>query len=579
MCRAPSVACRSVSRLTRIGALVALIACAVRPLAAQQLRGTVLFSDSTTPARATLIHALDSTGAVVARTLTTPLGAFALTVPGEGRYMVRVLRIGYRPFDVRGVRATLAAAPPLTILLRSASITLPAIAVRGERTCRARADSSQAVYGVWEEARKALQSAEAAGAAGNLVTEWFTYRRQVLADSGSIYEEIVDEGRGRTPKPFISVAPESLALDGYRRMRGGLARYLGPDAAVLLSDVFLGGHCFRLNPPAAAHPGWVGVEFEPASERRNVIEITGTAWLERATAELKLVEFRYTNLPRDVTEAGARGRIELTRLPTGEFVINRWYITMAGVQEMRRDLREFGLVHSESRRVITHANLSGGELRGARVAGLEQYALAPNLVTLTLVADSGAVSTAFASLSVVGEAGVSALTDSAGVARVVGLGEGEHRVRIVTPAMREMVARPIERRFTIGPDAPGRTATITVSERDLVAAVCGAEVARRGNALVTGVLRDPDGDIAQNDTLEVRWTRAPKQGEMLTTEPREWNGKRVGTDEYGRWMVCDVPRPSMLALLRVTDDPMAEMARVRLSRERQLVRLEVTARK
>ena len=552
--------------------LAALLA---RTAAAQQLRGTVLFADSTTPARATLVHALDSTGAVVARTLTTALGAFSFSLPSDGRYSVRVLRIGFRPLDVPAVRVALAGTPPLTIILRSAPITLPAIAVRGERTCRSRTDSSLAVYGVWEEARKALQSAEAASALGNLTTEWFTYRRQVLADSGSIYQEIVDEGRGRTPQPFVSVAPESLAISGYRRMRGGLAHYFGPDAAVLLSDVFLAGHCFALRPPVAEHPGWVGVEFEPAQRRNNIIEIIGTAWLDRATAELRLVEFRYTNLPSDVQRAGAHGRIELVRLPSGEFVINRWFITIAGVQETRFETREFGLLHSDARRVVTHANVSGGELRAARVAGLEQYALPNAQVTLTLAADSDAVSTAFASLTIAGDANLSALTDSAGVARLVGLEEGEHLVRIVTPAMRDLVARPIERRIRVGASGPGRSASITISERDLVAAVCGAEVARRGNTLLAGVLRDADGELAISDTLELRWTRAPKQGEQLLTEPSEWNGKRVGTDEFGRWAACDVPRPAIVAVLRLTDDKPRELVRMRLSRDRQLVRLEI----
>ncbi len=559
---------RSLTVATLLAALLA------RPTAAQQLRGTVLFADSTTPARAMLVHALDSTGAVIARTLTSAQGVFGFALPAEGRYSVRVLRIGFRPLEVPAVRVALRDTPPLTIVLRSAPITLPAIAVRGERSCRSRTDSSLAVYGVWEEARKALQSAEAATAQGNLTTEWFTYRRQVLSDSGSIYEEIVDEGRGRTPRPFVSVAPESLALGGYRRMRGGLAYYYGPDAAVLLSDVFLAGHCFALLPAADAHPGWVGVEFEPAQRRNNIIEITGTVWLDRATAELRLVDFHYTNLPSDVQRAGARGRIELTRLPSGEFVINRWFITIAGIQETRRETREFGMVHADARRVVTHANLSGGELRAARVAGLEQYTLPGALVTVTLAADSEAVSTAFASLTIEGDEHLNALTDSAGVAQFVGLGDGEHLVRITTPAMRDMVARPIERRIRIGPAASGRSARITIAERDLVAAVCGPEVTRRGNALVVGVLRDADGELAAFDTLDVRWTKAPKQGELLTTDPSNWNGKRLGTDEHGRWAVCDVPRPAMLAILRLTGEKPSEILRTRLSRDRQLVRLE-----
>ncbi len=546
---------------------------------AQQLRGTVLFADSITPARATLVLAVDSTGTVVARTLTSPVGTFAIPLPDEGRYTARVLRIGFRPYDVAAGRLTAAVSPALHIVLRSTAITLPSIAVRTERVCRARSDASQAVYAVWEEARTALQLAEAAASHGALTTEWITYRRQILADSGVVFADDVDEGRGRTPRPFVSVAPESLALGGYRRNRGGLTHFFGPDATVLMSDVFLSGHCFRLQPPSARHPEWVGVEFEPAAQRSGIVDIAGTAWVDRSSAELRLVEFHYTNLPRDITEAGARGRIELTRLPSGEFVINRWHIAMAGAQEIRRTTRDFGMVHVDPVRVVTHANLSGGELRGARIAGLEQYALEPGLLGIALTDPTGTVSIARATVSVAGDAAMIALTDSAGVARLVGLAGGEQLLRITPAALRDVVARPIERRVVIPAPSSTRTIDVPLGEIDLVAAACGADVARRGQAVVAGILRDQFGDLIAFDTLEVKWTRAPSGDEALVTGPRDWPGQRVASDELGRWKACGIPTGSIVALVRLIDgEPPTELTRFLVGPKRQFVRLELTTR-
>ena len=218
-------------------------------LLAQQLRGTVLFADSVTPARAVLVQLTDSTGEVVGRTLTGATGAFAITAPGEGRFGLRILRIGFRPHEVPPRPLRTGTAPSLTIVLRSAAVTLPTVAIRGERSCRERPDAAVAVFAVWEEARKALQSAEAATALGALTTEFVSYRRRVLMDSGNVHDEVVEQHRERNARPFTSAPPDTLALRGYRRRVGDKDNYDGPDGAVLLSDSFLATHCFRLRQP------------------------------------------------------------------------------------------------------------------------------------------------------------------------------------------------------------------------------------------------------------------------------------------------------------------------------------------
>lgn len=543
-----------------------------RTLAAQQLRGTVFFADSATPARGVLVVATDSASAVVGRTVTTSTGFFELALPAEGRYGVRVLRIGYRPHDVAPVLVTRTTPRTLTIVLRTAEITLPVVAVRGERTCRARADSSLAVFRVWEEARKALELADVAARSGRLSTAWFTYRRQLLADSGMVYLEQVANAGGRTPRPFVSGDPDTLARQGYRQPGIGGDTYFGPDGAVLLSNAFLAGHCFRLRPATGAHPHWVGVEFEPTRERDGVVEIAGTAWLDRAVAELRLIEFRYTNLPREITDAAARGRIELVRLPTGEFVVNRWHIALAGAQELRRQVREFGLTHRESRREVTHVNVTGGELQHATVAGLEQYALPGAGVSIRLEGDTGAVAPDGATVLVAGDAGMTAITDSAGVAHLVGLAEGDHLLRITTRSMRAMVARPIERRVRI---QPGEHATsLQLLEGEVLAAACGHEVVRRGAGAVTGVLTER-GRPARGDTLDIRWTRPPEKDQQLTSVPNDWPGVRVEVDEFGRFKVCNVPRPSLVSIRHVSDERVTEFRRMLLDRDHWILHLPI----
>lgn len=84
-----------------------------------------------------------------------------------------------------------------------------------------------------------------------------------------------------------------------------------PDAAVLLSDTFLDTHCFRLQSAHRAHVGMVGLAFEPVRGTRTP-DVHGVLWMDAESAELRLLEYGYGDLPRSVPDAAAehrRGRL------------------------------------------------------------------------------------------------------------------------------------------------------------------------------------------------------------------------------------------------------------------------------
>ncbi len=64
-------------------------------------------------------------------------------------------------------------------------------------------------------------------------------------------------------------------------------------------------------------------------------DITGVLWLDRATAELRYLEYRYTKLAGWVPATAVGGRIDFQRLPNGAFVIHAWWIR-APIPELRR---------------------------------------------------------------------------------------------------------------------------------------------------------------------------------------------------------------------------------------------------
>mgnify|MGYP001056427042 CR=1 FL=1 len=93
---------------------------------------------------------------------------------------------------------------------------------------------------------------------------------------------------------------------------------------MLLSDEFLDTHCLRLalgdDPERQA-----GVSFEPVPGRE-VPDIRGTLWLDPGTGGLRFLEYGYTWAPVPGTRGAAKGRIDFESLPSGAWIIRRWWI-------------------------------------------------------------------------------------------------------------------------------------------------------------------------------------------------------------------------------------------------------------
>lgn len=125
--------------------------------------------------------------------------------------------------------------------------------------------------------------------------------------------------------------------------------YDAPSAEALLSDAFLQTHCFGVVKPPREHPDWIGIAFAPRGRRDSLVDVTGVVWLDRSTAELRRLEFEYTNMPHEVYEMcdddprkdvvdrlcqrfiekglnkfGIGGDVDYRRLASGEWLTVRW---------------------------------------------------------------------------------------------------------------------------------------------------------------------------------------------------------------------------------------------------------------
>jgi hypothetical protein len=298
-------------------------------LAAQEVRGEV--RDEGGGAVAGALVALLADGRQVAVTLSDERGAFRVRAPAPGRYAIRVMRIGFRSLTTDPVALAAGEVVERPIIAPHVAVRLDAVEVRAARTCALAADASSAAAMLWEEARKALHATAWVEGERAFEVRLSHYERGLDKRARSVeWEHSWDEYAHIVRNPFASAPIEELAAHGYARrdpMDSVTWVYNAPDANVLLSDAFLRDHCFHVRRGEGPDSALIGLAFEPARSRR-LPDVEGVLWLDRATAELRRLEYTYTRLPRPTPPGRAGGRLEFERLPSGEWLVRRWRIRM-----------------------------------------------------------------------------------------------------------------------------------------------------------------------------------------------------------------------------------------------------------
>ena len=547
-------------RLVRsVGVVAAALYVSSTPavLHAQLVRGSVLASDGSTPAAAVIVVLESSTGQVLARTLSDARGAFRFQLPAPGaRYRLRALRVGFSPTDGPTVGPFESAAselPPLQLMLTGASVALPTVSVRGRDDCRTSSADGQLVARVWEEGRKALMASQLASSDSPLNAEWIEYDRTLDSAGVRVREQSVRTTRSVTTRAFRSAPAESLATHGYVVDRDDGTVYHAPDAEVMLSDAFTNGHCFRLEPPTDSAPEQIGVAFRPVSDNDRRRDITGVLWLDRASSELRRIEYRYTGLPAFVERARPGGTVEFLRLGAGQWMVQRWHVRMP-ILARRDNQTSVGrrrVLITTSGVVVRALQVSGGEVlrvtqgertlfrgEGAQLAVQLRRATGPSVPGHT-------ISGAFAVLTGTDYA---LRTDSVGIGRVEPILPGQYRLQVRTALMDSLGVLAREHDIEVGVD--GRLVQMTLpSSTELLRAVCSADVVRRAQSFLRGTVRDSSGREVPGATVRLRAMR-----NIATAADRvSFSEDVVSTtsDSLGQWRVCGVPRDTPLQL-RVT---------------------------
>ena len=306
----------------RLLAAVLFVLVMATPAGAQSVSGHFVDADGM-PIPSARVVLQDEAGRVVHAALTDAAGRFALRAPAAGRYVLRGERIGYA--SSLSAPLPLAAGEQATQRLVAASgrVLLDAIVVQAQGRCAPRPGDSGETATVWSEVRKALDAVSATREQlAQFAVELF--EREVY---GATALESRRRVEGMAHRPFVPVDPERLATVGFVEREGEAVLYAAPDADVLLSDRFLEQHCFRLRSAGAPAPGLIGLAFEPMRGRR-VPDVRGVLWVDRASAELRLLEFEYTRAPIRGRRGVPGGRMEFDRLADGRWITSAWVIRM-----------------------------------------------------------------------------------------------------------------------------------------------------------------------------------------------------------------------------------------------------------
>jgi hypothetical protein len=251
-------------------------------------------------------------------------GQYTISLQTVGRFRLQVERIGFETAFSPYLQVDAGQTVTHAMALPMQAIVLEEITAQVRRRCRARSADAD-LHRVWEEARKALTAVALTEKLRHVSFRIRTLERDVDLHSGLVYEERGNEAMVLNSYPFQSAPAAELMRKGFIQQVADTTVYHAPDAHVLLSDEFLDGYCFSIQRDKARGE-MIGLAFEPVPQRSSVSRVAGVLWLDRRTAELRQLEYRYL---RHVMVPGVDrfgGQLNFERLENGAWIVRDWKI-------------------------------------------------------------------------------------------------------------------------------------------------------------------------------------------------------------------------------------------------------------
>ena len=545
---------------TRVTTLF-LCACSLwaTTLGAQLVRGTVTERSSGAALSGVLVTLVNDSSRTVGSVLTGEGGAYGIRAPSAGTYRIDAKRIGVLRFRSPVFELAVGETREMNVQLDALLYSLPEVVISAIPLCDRGDKEAGRVAGLWDEARTALAATQISLRDRLFSARLVRYVRQIDPTTLKVVSETRSDVQGVVDHPFFSPPAESLSARGFwRKEADGSTLYYGPDAGVLLSDVFLNDHCFQYARPSRARPGLVGLRFEPARQR-DVGDILGTLWMDAKTFELRFVDYRYTNLEEIADSLMIGGEVHFARLRSGAWIVRRWFIRMP--QFGRSVSPPMGLTSTAPsvlvRPVVFRLREEGGDVTAE---GLRVYEKPATLVGT--VQDSSRAPFPGVRVRLTGTP-YSTLSGADGTFRLDSLPPGTFDVVVEHPGYEALGTSAATGDLVLPEGGIKRLALRAVDTRELVSRLClGRRPAADRATLRMNVRNTTNGGPLAFVNLAVTWNESGGDRSELPGATRELRGT---SDSRGGINFCDLPPKTLLTINRRIDgDRLAPLDSLRL---------------
>jgi hypothetical protein len=539
-------------RLRKTLMTVATLSMAGRGVAAAQTIRGVTVDAADRSVSGVVVFMLDSLSNVVARALSSETGEFRVIGPRAGTYRLRTMRIGYRPATTDGIVTLLGGEVTKRVALSGVLVSLDTVRVVDRNSCRVMSDSSAAAtFAVLEQVRTALSAAQLTLAAGRSINATtMAYDRELEADGRKVVHQTSRMTTQYVTQPWRAITPDSAHRGGFVFVGGdNSVTYFAPSIDILLSDAFAEDHCFRLVADRK-QPTSVGVAFEPSPNRKSFSEIKGTLWVDKKSAELQRLDYRYVNISNEQQSAGAGGGVAFARLKNGGWVISQWDIRMPVLELMVRSSTFGG---SQAR--VAAIQVAGGEIvMATRASGgvVDTLWMRPPLVMNGSVVDSvGSNAIPKAHVDVLG-AGVGDTTDSRGRFAIHGLLPGTYVLETRTPDL-DALGATVQSTITFDDTATAYRIRVPTAAQ-LISGLCAGNSLTKNESVIVGrVYQRGDTLPAVGARVLAEWTVIALHDEHGVTASRTGRKLEGKTWTDGSYRLCGVPANTNATVSAATD--------------------------
>jgi hypothetical protein len=298
-----------------------------------------------------------------------------------------------------------------------------------------------------------------------------------------------------------------------------------------------------------------GLSFQPAP-RRTGPEIRGTLWLDANTFELRIVEYSYTSLPPEASSASPGGELRFARLPSGAWIVRRWFIRMPRfAKQVTFSSTVTGVpIERQERLGLYRVREEGAQVFADGMQILER----PGTIA-GVALDSAGMPLADADVRLAGSPfHVSPGGD--GRFRFDSLPSGGYTIFAATPGYSALGMFAADQSLVLEEGQSVQLKLAAPRTSDVLSRLCGEAPRRHDGVLRLTVLEDSSGAPLGSHLIHVYWLEA------ADGEPA--NGVQSATDGKGTVTFCDVPTGVMLLIRPIlqSGEPATLAARCTLGR-------------